>query len=1022
MAAGQCRPATSGEGRGLEIPPEARHLVVTVHGIRTFGQWQDRLEALVRAGDGRVHVENYRYGYFSCVAFMIPPLRWIVTRRFRAALVRTCGERAWERTDLVGHSFGTHLVGWGLHGIERGSRPRVHTIVLAGSVLKPTFPWQDLTEDCVGRVVNDCGTRDRVLVLNQAVVLFTGMAGRVGFAGMSDERFRNRFFAVGHSGYFLAGGKPSDDFMRTWWVPLLVGESPIAVPEDPRGASALEGIETFLLNNAEPVKLAVYLAPFVFLALLFFGLYRKAEHERGLAASRLSDLQVATGHRAEDAGDLATAMLWFAEAARNGDAASERDQRVRITTALRQEPALAQVFFLEDFRPELARFDPKGALVAVAGGVVPDEGVRVFDVATGRSTPLLAHANTVRTIAFAPDGESVATGSDDFTARIWNARTGAPISPPLRQGSRVDLLRFSPDGSVLLSTGPGAPAAILWRANASGDRAATLPSDGAIVDASFRPDGLRVATIDAEGRARIWDPRTGAPVGNAFASDDPEGAGRSPCVRFGADGRRVVTSNGRTVEVWDADAGVSVGGPWIVRGCARVELLERDAVLAVDRRGATELFSEEHAGPFRHDGDATAAIAVARSGDRPPRIATASRDGTARIWDPLSESPASPVLRHSGAVTDADLSGDGSRLLTVDVAGVVRVWTLPEARKEATAEDEVRCTAFAPDGARFASGGRDGTVGVAETAWDAPPGLAIAHPGGVTAIAFDRDGSRIATGGEDGSVHVWNARDGSALGATIEHAGPIVAVGFSRDGSSVLAAGGTSARLYDARTGERLTAGGPQDEEGLDAAALSPDGSRIATGGMDGVARVWDARTGEPVTPPLAHTGGPKYANFPQRVSCVAFSPDGRLLATSSGDGATHVWDAATGAPAAPSLAGGDLAAAFSPDGRWIATSGSSGVVRVFDARTGTAITPPFERPIALSLAFAPPGVRLWCAGLDGAPRALDLAPDARPLPELRALAEALAARRVDAAGGVVDLSVEELKARWRSLRAGSPR
>ena len=311
------------------------HLVVTVHGIRTFGQWQDRLEALLEGAEDGVRVEHYRYGYFSCLAFMLPPLRWLVTRRFRTALVRSCRSRPWDRIDVVAHSFGTHLVGWGLFGIPRADRPRVHTVLLAGSVLKPSFPWQELTGDCVGRVVNDCGTEDGVLVLNQAIVLFTGMAGRVGFAGMNHDRFRNRFFAHGHSGYFVDGGRPSDDFMRTWWLPVLGGDGPISVPEDPRTSSALEGLRTFALNNAEPLKIALYVAPFVLLALLYFGLWRQADREREIARGRLVELQIASGERSIEAGDLATALLWYAEAAGTGGTANERDQRVRYATTLR---------------------------------------------------------------------------------------------------------------------------------------------------------------------------------------------------------------------------------------------------------------------------------------------------------------------------------------------------------------------------------------------------------------------------------------------------------------------------------------------------------------------------------------------------------------------------------------------------------------------------------------------------------------------------------------------------------------
>src|SRR6476660_1434532 len=82
-----------------------RHLVVTVHGIRTYGVWQDRLTKLLDPQPG-VTVCNYNFGYFSAFAFMIPPLRWLVTRRFRAALLREVHGQEWDRIDIVAHSFG----------------------------------------------------------------------------------------------------------------------------------------------------------------------------------------------------------------------------------------------------------------------------------------------------------------------------------------------------------------------------------------------------------------------------------------------------------------------------------------------------------------------------------------------------------------------------------------------------------------------------------------------------------------------------------------------------------------------------------------------------------------------------------------------------------------------------------------------------------------------------------------------------------------------------------------------------
>src|SRR5437762_11672526 len=201
-----------------------RRLVITVHGIRTFGQWQERLENLLKTEDPSIEVFNYKYGYFSVAAFIIPFLRWLVTLRFRREVIRETGKGNWSRIDLVAHSFGTHLVGWGLYGISPDRRPKIHTIILAGSVLKPGFPWRDLVGSSVERVVNECGFHDGILLLNQVIVLLTGMAGREGFSGMTGARFRNRYFPFGHSGYFQLKGNPDDTFMREKWLPLLLTE------------------------------------------------------------------------------------------------------------------------------------------------------------------------------------------------------------------------------------------------------------------------------------------------------------------------------------------------------------------------------------------------------------------------------------------------------------------------------------------------------------------------------------------------------------------------------------------------------------------------------------------------------------------------------------------------------------------------------------------------------------------------------------------------------------------------------
>ncbi len=90
---------------------EKDHLVITVHGIRTFGQWQEKLETLVESSNtGKINFVKIDYGYFSVIAFFLPFVRWFATKRIKRLLFGAITEQPWRRVDIVAHSFGTHLV------------------------------------------------------------------------------------------------------------------------------------------------------------------------------------------------------------------------------------------------------------------------------------------------------------------------------------------------------------------------------------------------------------------------------------------------------------------------------------------------------------------------------------------------------------------------------------------------------------------------------------------------------------------------------------------------------------------------------------------------------------------------------------------------------------------------------------------------------------------------------------------------------------------------------------------------
>jgi WD40 repeat protein len=391
------------------------HLIVTVHGIRTFGRWQERLEEMfTERGQEDVEFQNYKFGYFSVLAFIVPVFRWLVVRRFRTELVNLCTSRPRSRIDLVGHSFGTHIIAWAIAGLPKESGIFVHTIILSGSVLRAGFSWRDLLGTRVGRVINDCGAKDAVLLLSQFCVLFTGMAGRTGFSGTTSRVFRNRYSLFGHSGYFQdSTGKPIDSYMREHWLPVLTSDG--AVREfDFRKPNRFEGLVQVLGNNAEPIKLMVYVAPFALLSVWIFGMYMDANKQKEIA-----ERQTALAIKNEQ---LANEQRVIAEQRRN-------EAEVR-----RNQTLTAQARFLADHAEQ---YNSAGdyhlgialALEALANNDAGQERPYVakaerqlYAAVTGHRVlgSLVGHNQELSDVAVSQDGSRAITGSSDRTLRLWD--------------------------------------------------------------------------------------------------------------------------------------------------------------------------------------------------------------------------------------------------------------------------------------------------------------------------------------------------------------------------------------------------------------------------------------------------------------------------------------------------------------------------------------------------------------------------------------------------------------------------
>ena len=241
------------------------------------------------------------------------------------------------------------------------------------------------------------------------------------------------------------------------------------------------------------------------------------------------------------------------------------------------------------------------------------------------------------------------------------------------------------------------------------------------------------------------------------------------------------------------------------------------------------------------------------------------------------------------------------------------------------------CVAYSPDGKRLASGG-NGDIKI----WDSSTGRLIVPPLAahgneqVRSLSFDADGGRLASGGDDATARIWNGATGREIRTYRGHVrGFVSAVAFSPDGGAVASVSLPygCVRLWDALTGADLvTVGEPAGR--VDGLALSPDGRTVACCG-DVRIQLWDVSGPAPVK-------GPTLRGHENIVASVAFSPDGKVLASCDLAGTIRLWDPSWG-KALFTRARNDSAAdiAFSPDGLLLVTcSRKKHLVELWDARS----------------------------------------------------------------------------------------
>ena len=532
--------------------------------------------------------------------------------------------------------------------------------------------------------------------------------------------------------------------------------------------------------------------------------------------------------------------------------------------------------------------DRKNGYVQLWNAKTGDRVERSFGALDGSGE---SHVGPVLSVSFSPDGNSIVTGSDDTTARLWEAATGKHVRLFFRHLGPVWDAEFDREGKRIV-TASGDGTSIVWDVATGTSKPPFTGHDGPVYTAAFSPTGPNVATGGYDRRVLLWNPGTlkefdfsNLESKTAKVVNDPQYSpldGHSAPVRdiqFTADGNQLVSgSDDNTVRLWSMetlkDEKTFRGHNGSVRSLV---LADQDSIiLTASKDNRIKQWNIEQYAEVRvlHShvlDEHRAEVLSARFSKDGRRIVTASKDRSALTWNSdTGKRLAQFAEGHQFLTSSAVVFPNGKWIATAAADNSVRVWDLDSATQFFSLEPTGRAAALAvsADNKWLMTGSEDTKVGqesrysakvwsvdTRELAFELTGETAKGYRGHlseVTAVAFSPNGQLALTGDVRGRVILWDLKT-RTIKHDLEGHSPrfkISAVAFLSDGSRALTASfDKTVAQWDIATGQEIPGAILRHNDAVTDLKVRKGDRHAVTTSRDGLIRVWDLGT---TTQPIA--------------------------------------------------------------------------------------------------------------------------------------------------------------------------